>query len=197
MAPVCRVSALRLLAATNCSRGTRLGTAAPVVVMVTPRQTPWAPTSTNNADTELNPSATLSHRQTWVTTSPALPASSSRRRSIASASAPAHSPEPVSAPMATTADRPTNADDPVNVNSCAGTTTRLNEPPTADTAEATHSRRQAGTARGLRSTTKAPSFTMAAIVGLTPRAGSSRRVLICGLPAGQVVPVDMAHGQPG
>jgi hypothetical protein len=44
----------------------------------------------------------------------------------------------------TAADTPTTADDPVSVNSCVGTAMTLNEPPTAEIADATQSRRKAG-----------------------------------------------------
>jgi hypothetical protein len=78
--------------------------------------------------------------------------SSTLRRSLTSARAPVHSAATASATNDTAAEAPTAADDPVTVNSCVGIATTLNEPPTAQTAEATHSRRYAAMASGRRST---------------------------------------------
>ena len=58
-----------------------------------------------------------------------------------SARVPIHSDATTRAPNDTAAATPTVADEPVNVNSCVGTVTTLNEPPTAPTAEASHNRR--------------------------------------------------------
>lgn len=60
---------------------------------------------------------------------------------MASARTPPHNAATTRATNDTTAETPTVADEPVIVNSWVGTAATLNEPPTAQTVEATHNRR--------------------------------------------------------
>jgi hypothetical protein len=134
----------RVLAAGTSPVGRTRGTIAPRVEEATANPAAWTATSPSSRGRLASPATAA------ASSAPVQPhrvsddASSSRRRSTASATAPPQSPNSTSGTSPTTPSMPTQNEDPVSSYTCTGTATAVSWKPTKPRELPSHSRRKSG-----------------------------------------------------
>jgi hypothetical protein len=113
MPPACITVMLSEFAAGSCSAGSSLGSTADRVGWLTAKNACWTANRPSSSHTSSASSAACSQNPALVRISPNVVTTSRVRRSIASASAPPHSPKTTSGTSPNTPVRPTYAEEPV------------------------------------------------------------------------------------